>query len=595
MKPRRKSGGVNQMLVVRCDQPEDRHLYQQLQVVLTSARRVTVVCGAGISTSAGIPDFRSADGLYNQPLSGVDRSFRASELFAMRTLCDPDKLRAYGRVVAGLRIAARNARPTACHNYIAKLHDAGRLARCYTQNVDGLQTGSRPDMGEVVLELHGNIKTLSCNRCRQTPDQDAQALDQLLLQNGCVQCRRCPSRGGRRSIICPVDMAEIKCKGKRFRRLPPGLLLPEILHNEDSREIQSNGLSLDELERSDGSASLLLVIGTSIKTDGAAKLVKSLSRKVHDSGGAVVYIDRGKLAESTWARYFDVQLRTDIDMWAEDACYHLSHPKPKFECLGYVVVLCGQAQLACHVPGDRAGYQLIVIHLTDYILRLGSDWQAPEPDQGLGQLLQRSARALRQLSERSEHSTVLMVSAEDELLDETRTSSLERLFRGQSVFKSAIASLNLSRFKTRNWVDFVIAIASSYHQSVLPPLEYMASQWMRCGELFLRSDLVVFTRSAPTTMLLASDLSSRPMGRPLPNLAAVCACKLSSQGAERKPWEVVCRAVRGCLAKEFEVTVRCGHCRECWELDTSKLSGRVIAVGEKHCVAIGYNLADGWI
>ncbi|KAG8791748.1 hypothetical protein FRC12_008229 [Ceratobasidium sp. 428] len=120
-------------------------------------------------------------------------------------------------------------------------------------------------------------------------------------------------------------MAERECVAEGLRPIAPGLLLPEIVCNEESREIQFEGLSLDELERSDGSASLLLVIGTSIKTDGAAKLVRSLSRKVHDSGGAVVYIDRGKLAGRTWAPYIDVQLRTDIDMWAEDACYHLSH------------------------------------------------------------------------------------------------------------------------------------------------------------------------------------------------------------------------------------------------------------------------------
>ncbi|KAG8795538.1 hypothetical protein FRC12_012977 [Ceratobasidium sp. 428] len=120
-------------------------------------------------------------------------------------------------------------------------------------------------------------------------------------------------------------MAEGEHKDERFRELPPGLLLPKILHNEDSSEIQSDGLTLDELERLDGSASLLLVIGTSIKADGAAKLIKSLSRKVHSSGGAVVYIDRGKLAGRTWAPYFDVQLCTDIEMWAEDACYYLSH------------------------------------------------------------------------------------------------------------------------------------------------------------------------------------------------------------------------------------------------------------------------------
>ncbi|KAG8795539.1 hypothetical protein FRC12_012978 [Ceratobasidium sp. 428] len=262
-------------------------------------------------------------------------------------------------------------------------------------------------------------------------------------------------------------------------------------------------------------------------------------------------------------------------------------PKCRVQCLGYVVVLSGSGQLACQVPKDYARYQLIVVHLTDYILRLGHEWQQPEIGQGIGELLQRSTNAMRQLSEHSEHSTVLMVSAEDELLDEDCTSSLERLFRKQSIFKSAIVSLNLSRFKTRNWVDFVIAIASSHHQSVLPPLEYMASQWMCCSELFLRSDLVIFTRSAPTTMLLASDPSSRPMGRPLPNLKAVCACEVIPQEAERKAWEVVRQTAHGCLAKDVEMV--------CWQLDTSGLAGRVIVDGGKCCVALTYSLANGWI
>jgi hypothetical protein len=67
-------------------QERDAHntFYQRLQRVLALSHSVTIVCGAGVSTSAGIPvrtytrntshnsantlqDFRSTDGLYNSP------------------------------------------------------------------------------------------------------------------------------------------------------------------------------------------------------------------------------------------------------------------------------------------------------------------------------------------------------------------------------------------------------------------------------------------------------------------------------------------------------------------------------------------------
>jgi NAD-dependent histone deacetylase SIR2 len=265
------------------------------------------------------------------------------ELFNTRSLLDPVQLIACGRAMGALRTIIRGAQPTPCHDYIARLHEAGRLLRCYTQNVDGLQTRGRPDMANVVLELHGSLGKLSCHRCGKVPDTDAQVLDECLLKDGFVECKKCGQRGEILSRA-PYDglIDGLRIQGERIgsdikwelRRLPPGLLMPEVLYNEGSCELECDGMNMDELEQADGSASLLLVIGTSISTDGAAKLVRSLARKVRGSGGTVMYIDRASLPNGKWAEYFDVHLRTEIDAWALDASRHL-------EAVSLACSLCG--------------------------------------------------------------------------------------------------------------------------------------------------------------------------------------------------------------------------------------------------------------
>ncbi|KAG8715074.1 hypothetical protein FRC08_011026 [Ceratobasidium sp. 394] len=286
--------------------PAHQPLYQSALHALASARQVTVLCGAGISTSAGIPDFRSPEGLYNGARPELPARMNASELFDEETLRDAERLRAFNRFMARLRMTARSAEPTICHAVIAKLFDKGRLRRLYTQNIDGLQTRERNDMSHVVLELHGSNARLLCHKCGKQSTEDPLSLDNHLMEHGearCSGCRRNDSGTGWEA---------------RLRRLSPGYMLPAIVYNHDSREHELEGMSLDEMEEADGRADLLLIVGTSITTQGVARLVKSLAKKVHQYGGAVVYIDRGKLSKSKWAGFVDLQLAVDIETWAKD-------------------------------------------------------------------------------------------------------------------------------------------------------------------------------------------------------------------------------------------------------------------------------------
>ncbi len=111
-----------------------------------------VLTGAGVSTESGIPDFRSAGGVWAR----YD-PFEVASIAAFRS--DPGRVwEFYGR---RLRVLDE-VRPNAAHRALAALEEAGLVRAVITQNVDGLHTqaGSRE-----VIEVHGSLATASCLRC----------------------------------------------------------------------------------------------------------------------------------------------------------------------------------------------------------------------------------------------------------------------------------------------------------------------------------------------------------------------------------------------------------------------------------------------
>jgi len=115
---------------------------------------VTVLTGAGISTSSGIPDFRGPQGVWT-------RDPAAERLLEIGAYVRDPEVR-----VQGWRTWAEHpvwdARPTPAHRALADLERAGVLGTVLTQNFDGLHqaAGSRD-----VVELHGSLATTSCLGC----------------------------------------------------------------------------------------------------------------------------------------------------------------------------------------------------------------------------------------------------------------------------------------------------------------------------------------------------------------------------------------------------------------------------------------------
>lgn len=145
-----------------------------------SARRVVVLTGAGLSTSSGIPDFRSeGTGLWSR-----DEPMEVASLNTFRTA--PEKFFHWFRPLAGQIF---NARPNPAHLALAEMEKAGRVQTIITQNIDTLhqKAGSKN-----VIETHGTMRSLSCTQCYQ--QVEAAIYLAAFVEKG--EMPHCPQCGG---------------------------------------------------------------------------------------------------------------------------------------------------------------------------------------------------------------------------------------------------------------------------------------------------------------------------------------------------------------------------------------------------------------
>ena len=108
--------------------------------------------GAGVSTESGIPDFRSAGGIWAQ----YD-PYEVASIEAFRR--DPERVwEFYARRLDVLA----DATPNPAHRALAELESLGLVQAVVTQNVDGLHAAAR---SREVIEVHGSIASAVCLAC----------------------------------------------------------------------------------------------------------------------------------------------------------------------------------------------------------------------------------------------------------------------------------------------------------------------------------------------------------------------------------------------------------------------------------------------
>ncbi|MDE7100329.1 MAG: NAD-dependent protein deacylase [Anaeroplasmataceae bacterium] len=128
--------------------------YQELKRIIDESKKIVVFTGAGISVPSGIPDFRSAQGIYSQKYGSLSPEEIISHSFFMRH--PNDFFSFYGKHLVYL-----NAQPNEAHSYFASLPQVSAVV---TQNIDNLhqEAGSK-----VVYELHGSVHRNYCMKCHR--------------------------------------------------------------------------------------------------------------------------------------------------------------------------------------------------------------------------------------------------------------------------------------------------------------------------------------------------------------------------------------------------------------------------------------------
>ena len=128
-------------------------MINKLKEAINEAQNIVFFTGAGMSTASGIPDFRSAKGLFTNKL-------HAEEIVSHSYFMNhPEQFYDF----YFNRMVFKDAKPNPGHIFISSLQK-NKNVTVVTQNIDGLHTmaGSKN-----VIELHGTIHSNHCMKCHK--------------------------------------------------------------------------------------------------------------------------------------------------------------------------------------------------------------------------------------------------------------------------------------------------------------------------------------------------------------------------------------------------------------------------------------------
>ena len=201
---------------------------KRLSEIIENSKSVVLFTGAGISVPSGIPDFRSASGLYNSGLTkyGVSPEEAISHHFYKLY---PELFFEFYKE----NMVFKDAKPNIAHKFFAELEKNGKLKAVVTQNIDGLheKAGSKN-----VFNIHGNVYENYCEEC-----YEKYGLEFVLKQEGIPFCEKCG-----------------------------GIVRPNVVLYEEGLDQNVYQGAIDAISQSD----TMIVVGTSLVVQPAASLIK---------------------------------------------------------------------------------------------------------------------------------------------------------------------------------------------------------------------------------------------------------------------------------------------------------------------------------
>lgn len=204
------------------------------------AKKIVVMVGAGVSVSAGIPDFRTpGTGLYDN--------------LQKYNLPNPQAIFEIGyfqqRPEAFYQLAKEmwpgQFLPTPAHFFIRLLHEKGLLQRCFTQNIDSLEGQAGIPLDKIVA-AHGNFDSATCVAT------------------------------GEKVPIEELQAAVMGNSWQALREKYGGLVKPDIVFFGESLPKRFGELGKTDFPVAD----LLIVMGTSLKVQPFASLIYGVGKLV---------------------------------------------------------------------------------------------------------------------------------------------------------------------------------------------------------------------------------------------------------------------------------------------------------------------------
>jgi len=249
--------------------------------LLNTAKNVMVITGAGISTSLGIPDFRSKDsGFYTKLL---EKGFAEPEdVFELSTFDDDPSI--FYSLAGDILPDLNKWTPT--HQFIRLLQDKGKLLRNYTQNIDNIESNAGI-LQDKLVQCHGSWATATCRKCKhQIPGEQVFV---HVREKRVAHCKRCiaelqaPARGMKRKRSSngkPKKKNNVDSDDDsdgQYDIPQPGVMKPDItFFGEKLPDTFFDRLTENDRDKVD----LVIVIGTSMKVAPVSEIPSYLPANV---------------------------------------------------------------------------------------------------------------------------------------------------------------------------------------------------------------------------------------------------------------------------------------------------------------------------
>ncbi|KAI9789983.1 MAG: NAD-dependent histone deacetylase sir2 [Peltula sp. TS41687] len=292
--------------------------------LLKECKNIVVLTGAGISTSLGIPDFRSKDtGLYSKlEYLGLSDPQEVFDIGLFREDPSAEDESIFYSVAKDILPGSERFSPT--HAFIKLLQDKDKLLTNYSQNIDDIESkaGISP---ERLIQCHGSFATATCLMCKYKVD--CQAIYDDLKAGKVAYCPHCreeskhPKNGGmKRKRSSNSTQQSRNAKRRRYKEDDSS----DDDDDDDGRADAKTGPDItffgealpnafhDRLVKHDRDlVDLVIVIGTSLKVAPVSEIVGFLPSNVPQ-----LYISRTPVAHVD----FDVDLLGDCDVVVAELC-----------------------------------------------------------------------------------------------------------------------------------------------------------------------------------------------------------------------------------------------------------------------------------